>query len=254
MRYSAENPWIGRREATVCLWKPDYNRGYISNMNTSLLVDFMCFSDSQLEKYALMMKACGFTGVQVTDMCSAWRPSGSPEFFHDRLKVFADALHRCGMEFTLWCWAAEFCDHGWHDEDVVYSAADGGRAFNDPVVRSAFEKYYNIYAEMAPYTDRVIAHFYDPGNLQDIDDVLDFLRLFADKFRAANPNVKIGVDTWGSPPDTKRCSSSLYTTRSTLPRFPPDKPPAASSLKMSSISSKKAPGSRVSLRKASGRV
>lgn len=201
MAYNKDNPWIKRREATVCLWKPDYNRGYISNMNTSLLVDFICFSDAQLEAYALMLKACGFTGVQVTDMCSAWRPSGSPEFFHDRLRVFADALHRHGMEFTLWCWAAEFGDHGWHDDDVVYAAADGGAARDDERVVALFEKYYDIYAEAAPFTDRVIAHYYDPGNLASIDDVLFFLRRFADKFRAANPNIKIGVDTWGSPGD-----------------------------------------------------
>ena len=103
MGYSTDRPWIERREATVCLWKPDYIRGFISSMNTSLLIDFMCFSDRQFEEYALMLKECGFTGVQVTDMCSAWRPSGSPEFVHDRLRVFADALHRHGMEFTLWC-------------------------------------------------------------------------------------------------------------------------------------------------------
>lgn len=199
MGYSTDRPWIERREATVCLWKPDYIRGFISSMNTSLLIDFMCFSDRQFEEYALMLKECGFTGVQVTDMCSAWRPSGSPEFVHDRLRVFADALHRHGMEFTLWCWAAEFGDHGWHDDDVVYTAADGGEARNDPRVRAAFEKYYDIYAEAAPFTDRVIAHYYDPGNLTSIDDVLFFLRRFADKFKAANPAIKIGVDTWGSP-------------------------------------------------------
>lgn len=200
-KYSVNDPWIGKREPIVCLWKPDYNRGFVSNMNTSLLVDFMCFSDRQLEEYALMMKACGFTGVQVTDICAAWRASGSPEFVHDRLKVFANALHKHGMEFTLWAWAAEFSGHGWHDDDAAYCPEDGKRAIDDPKVRAFFEKYYDIYAEMAPYTDRVIAHYYDPGNLPTMDDVIDFLRLFADKFKAANPNVKIGVDTWGSPPD-----------------------------------------------------
>lgn len=199
--YSADAPWIEKREPIVCLWKPDYNRGFISNMNTSLLVDVMCFSDKQLEDYALMMKACGFTGVQVTDMCTAWRHSGSPEFVHDRLKVLANALHRHGMEFSLWTWSAEFSGHGWHDDEVRYVPMDGGRAIDDPKVRAAFEKYYDIYAEMAPYTDRVIAHYYDPGNLPTMDDVVDFLRLFADKFKAANPNVQICVDTWGSPSD-----------------------------------------------------
>jgi len=199
MSYSVNNPWIAKREPIVCLWKPDYNRGFVSNMNTSLLNDVMCFSDRQLEEYALMMKDCGFTGVQVTDMCTAWRHSGSPEFVHDRLKVFANALHKHGMEFSLWAWAAEFSGHGWQDEDVRYSPENGGRAIDDPGVRAAFEKYYDIYAEMAPYTDRVIAHYYDPGNLPTMEDVIDFLRLFADKFKAANPNVQICVDTWGSP-------------------------------------------------------
>lgn len=199
-KYSENDPWIAKREACVCLWKPDYVRGFINNMNTSLLVDFSVFSDRQLEAYAKMMKACGFTGVQVTDMCSAWRPSGSPEFFHDRLRVFADALHRNGMEFTLWCWAAEFNGHGWHDEDVVYPEA-GRRASDDPRIIAAFDKYYEIYALAAPFCDRVIAHYFDPGRLSDIDDVLFFLRRFSDKFRAVNPSVKIGVDTWGSPSD-----------------------------------------------------
>lgn len=199
--YNKDNPWIAKREPIVCLWKPDYNRGFISNMNTSLLVDVMCFSDRQLEEYALMMKACGFTGVQVTDICTAWRHSGSPEFVHDRLKVLADALHRHGMEFSLWAWAAEFSGHGWHDEDVRYVPENGGRAIDDPAVRATFEKYYDIYAEMAPYTDRVIAHYYDPGNLPTMEDVIDFLRLFADKLKAANPKVQICVDTWGSPPE-----------------------------------------------------
>ena len=84
MSYSVKQPWIAEREATVCTWKMDYDRGFISNMQTSLMVDFVSLSDRQLANYVQMMKACGFTGIQVTDMVSAWRACGSWEIVHDR--------------------------------------------------------------------------------------------------------------------------------------------------------------------------
>ena len=202
MTYSPEHPWIVEREATVCTWKVDYNRGFISNMATSLLVDVISMSDRQLQAYADMIKACGFTGIQVTDMVSAWRASGSWEIVHDRYKVLAEAAHARGMKFTLWCWAAEFTGHGWYDDTVVYQHADPTRpACEDPRVCASFEKYYDIYADMAPYADRVIAHFFDPGRLKDTPSILYFTKLLAEKFRAKNPDIRIAVDTWGCPPE-----------------------------------------------------
>lgn len=200
MSFSAENPWIREREATICIWKVDQNRGYISNMAPSLFCDFMSYSDRQISEYVKMMKDCGFTGIQVTDMCSAWRPSGSWETVHDRLRTLAACLHENGMKFTVWCWAAEFTNHGWHDETVVYANAEEGKgAYDDPRVFAALDKYYDIYAELAPCADRVIAHFFDPGNIGDTPSILKFARLLFDKFRAKNPDIKIGIDTWGSP-------------------------------------------------------
>lgn len=200
MSFSPKHPWIKEREATICLWKVDYNRGYISNMQTSLLVDFISFSDRQIAQYVKMLKACGFTGIQVTDMVSAWRASGSWEMVHDRLKLLAHEAHKNGMQFTVWCWAAEFSGHGWHDPSVVYENADPQKpACEDPRVLAAFHKYYDIYADLAPYADRVIAHFFDPGRLKDMESILFFTRLLADKFRAKNPAIRIAVDTWGCP-------------------------------------------------------
>lgn len=201
MQYTTQNPWIAEREATICTWKVDYNRGYISNMATSLLVDFISMSDRQLGEYVKMMKACGFTGLQVTDMVSAWRASGSWEIVHDRYKVLANEAHKNGMKFTVWCWAAEFSGHGWHDKTVAYRNEDPEKpACEDPRVLAAFNKYYDIYADLAPYADRVIAHFFDPGKLRDTPSILYFTKLLADKFRAGNPNIQIAVDTWGCPP------------------------------------------------------
>ena len=100
-KYSEKQPWIAEREATVCMWKPDYNRGYINNMNTSLLVDVVNFSNRQLEAYVKMLKACGFTGIQVTDICSAWRGSGSWERVHDCFKTIAYAAHATAGMMTM---------------------------------------------------------------------------------------------------------------------------------------------------------
>ena len=198
--YSMSEPWIKEREATLCTWKFDYNRGYISNMSTSLINDFMSLSNRQVRNYAEMIKACGFTGIQVMDMCTAWRASGSWETVHDKFKVLADACHGIGLKFTVWCWAAEFSGHGWTDPDAVYRNADPSKpACEDPRVLSVFNRYYDIYADLAPYADRVIAHFFDPGNLTDMESIVYFVKLLASKFRAKNPDVKIAVDTWGSP-------------------------------------------------------
>ena len=198
--FTKENPWIKEREATLCAWKFDYNRGYISNMSVSLINDFMCLSERQLRDYAKMIKVCGFTGVQMTDICAAWRASGSWENVHDKFKAFADAAHAEGLNVTVWCWAAEFSGHGWTEPDAVYRNPDPSKpAYEDPHVLALFNKYYDIYADLAPYADRVIAHFFDPGNLTDMPSIIYFVKLLYEKFKAKNPGIKIAVDTWGCP-------------------------------------------------------
>lgn len=198
--YSKEKPWIKEREASLCTWKFDYDRGYISNMSVSLINDFMCLSERQLRNYAEMIKACGFTGIQAMDICAAWRASGGWENVHDKLKALSKACHDIGLNFTVWCWAAEFSGHGWIEPDAVYQNADPGKpACQDSRVLSLFNKYYDIYADLSPYADRVIAHFFDPGNLTDMTSIIYFVKLLYKKFRDKNPEIKIAVDTWGCP-------------------------------------------------------
>ena len=191
-----EEPWIEKREPIITLWKVNSPRGVFLNENTSLKVDVMSYSEDELYSYVRMMKHLGFTGIQVTDMCSAWAGSGGIEPVHDKIRFMADAAHSMDMDFTLWVWGAEFTGYGWVDNEVTYDEGDYGVARNNPEVQACFDKYYNYYAELADCCDRVIAHFYDPGNLGDANDVAYFSEILRDKFLAKNPDIDFGVSCW----------------------------------------------------------
>ena len=193
---SGEEVWINEREAIITLWTTNYSRGTYLNDSTSTKTDIMSFSDEQLYDYVRMLKFCGFTGIQVTDMCSAWAGAGGYQYVHERLRILADAAHSMGMGFTLWVWGAEFTGYGWVDNSVTYSTAGYNFAHENPAVVATFEKYYSLYAELADCCDRVIAHYYDPGNLRISEDVAFFANMLSDKFHAINPDIDFGVNCW----------------------------------------------------------
>lgn len=197
-RYDAppNESWIPEREAIITLWQVNYSRGIYLNDSTSLKTNILSFSDEQLYDYVRMLKFCGFTGIQATDMCSAWAGAGGYEFVHERLRILADAAHSLGMNFTLWVWGAEFTGYGWVDNSVTYIPDGYDYSQENPDVVATFEKYYSIYAELADCCDRVIAHFFDPGNLYLSEDVAYFSRLLSEKFLAVNPNIDFGVSCW----------------------------------------------------------
>lgn len=189
-----ENPWIEERGTSITLWKINFNRGVFYNTATSLKSDILSFSDEQLYEYVRMLKFCGFTDIQATDMCAAWASAGSYEFVHDRLRVLADAAHSLDMKFTLWVWGTAFTGFGWADSSAVYSPGDYEYAYQNPDVLKTFEKYYSIYSELADCCDRLIMHVYDPGYLAASEDVAFFAKMLADKFRSINPQIDFGIN------------------------------------------------------------
>lgn len=189
------DPWIEEREAIITLWNINYSRGVFLNNSTSLKNDVMSFSDEQLYSYVKMLKYCGFTGIQATDMCSAWAGAGR-EYVHERLRILADAAHSLDMKFTLWVWGAEFAGYGWADDDVTYYSRDYGFAWQNPDALAVFEKYYSFYAELADCCDRVIAHYSDPGQLRASEDVAFFARMLSEKFFLINPDIDFGINCY----------------------------------------------------------
>ncbi|MBR5897338.1 MAG: hypothetical protein IKZ39_06945, partial [Lachnospiraceae bacterium] len=195
--YECAEPWMPEREPIICLWKTAVARGAYYNSATSLKSEVLSYSDDMLYSYVKMMRDCGFTGIQVTDMCSAWAAYGNYEFVHERLRFMADAAHSLGMKFTLWVWGAEFNGYSWDDETVeYYDFTEYSQARDNPKAIATFEKYYSIYAELADCTDRVIAHYNDPGNLVRQEDIAYFAVMLRDKFKAVNPDIDFGVESF----------------------------------------------------------
>ncbi|MCM1056569.1 MAG: hypothetical protein NC517_03045 [Firmicutes bacterium] len=201
-------PWIEEREAIVTLWNVNWSGGIYLDNAVSVKNNIMYFSEDQLYEYVKMMKYCGFTGIQVTDMCSAWAGLGSWQAVHEKIRMMAEAAHSLDMKFTLWVWGAEFSGYGWADDTVVYRI-DGDYAYNSPEVVAVFEKYYDIYADLADCCDRVIGHYSEPGNLQAAEEVAYFAGMLRDKFRAVNPDIDFGINCWRNDFDKNVLISEL---------------------------------------------
>lgn len=202
---------IAKREAIITLWNTNYSRGIFLNSSTSLKTNIMSFSDEQLYQYVKMLKFCGYNGIQVTDMCSAWAGAGGYEFVHERIRILAEAAHSLDMNFTLWVWGSEFTGYGWCDDTVTYSMEGYNYAYENPDVIKTFDKYYSIYAEMADVCDRIIGHYYDPGNLYTAEDVAYFAKMLRDKCKAVNPNIDFGVNCWVDNFDKQTLVNTLGT-------------------------------------------
>ncbi|RKJ21345.1 hypothetical protein D7X48_05155 [bacterium D16-50] len=191
-----QEAWMPEREAIVVLWNVNYTRGVNLSEAVSLKNNLLDYTEEQLYEYVKMLKFCGFTGVQVTDMCSAWAGADSYRTTHEKLRMIADAAHSLDMKFTLWVWGAKFSGFAWTDDTVSYEAGESGFAYDNPQTLATFEKYYSIYAELADCCDRVISHYYDPGELTLAEDVAFFAKMLRDKFLAVNPDIDFGVSCW----------------------------------------------------------
>ncbi|MCR4618663.1 MAG: hypothetical protein K5669_10845 [Lachnospiraceae bacterium] len=206
---SDTDAWMQEREPIICLWKTNATRGVFYNSDTSLKSEILSYSDDQLYNYVRMMKSLGYTGIQVTDMCSAWAYYGNYEFAHDRIRLMADAAHSLGMNFTLWVWGAEFNGYGWVDDSVVYNSNGVDKAFDSPEAIASFEKYYSIYAELADCADRVIAHYNDPGKLKTTEEIAYFASILREKCRAVNPDVNFGVSCYTNEIDARELNERM---------------------------------------------
>jgi len=197
-----EEAWVKVREYAICPWRPHFVRGQFYNPYANKNADIFNYSEEEIDLYVQMMGKLGFTGVQILNTCYTWSTFGSIDDAQEKIKQIAKAAKKHGQTVTLWVWAAQFSAYGWVEPDFLpskdaYFGSYPSGAYEDKETFQLFDRYYTKYVELAPYVDRLISHFFDPGALSDYNDVIQFNKLLEGKFLAANPNMKFGIDTWG---------------------------------------------------------
>lgn len=196
-----EQPWIAQREWTLCAWEPSRVRGVFRNNNVDGRLNIYAFDKDKLARYVAMYDWFGYSGCQLMETCATYAAFGSKEAAQEWLGEVIDMARANGQEVSLWVWAAQFSGYDWFEPNSFYQTATDQRAFNDPAIRAIFERYYDGYVRHAAKIDRLIGHFYDPGQLTDRRDVFDFMRLLESKAKAKNPNIQMGIDLWAAGDD-----------------------------------------------------
>lgn len=194
----SESPWMKKREWAMANHTPQMVRGVFVNPNADRRFNIWQYSDQQLESYVNMLDWLGFSGGQFGESTIGYMNAGSKETLRDRDLKIAKALRANGQLVTYRVWGAQFDGYGWVDPTIVYTPKPGNTAFNDPTVRSVFEKAYDHYAGLAPYVDLLVCQYYDPGQLKNRSDVFSYMHLLLNKFKVKNPGIELGVTFWAS--------------------------------------------------------
>lgn len=176
----SSTPWGG----WVKEWMPEALRRHY----------FMAFwPEERRRRHLEMLKAFGFNSMQCgNNPCGAWWVGADEEEYRRQNLAMCRMAHELGMSVSLCVWGAAVAD-----------AAKSGQQFTElnwhiPEERARLEAWYREQAEFAPYGDRIITHWMDPGQPQQggLDTVVDMHNVILGIYREKNPAIRGALSTW----------------------------------------------------------
>ena len=154
------------------------------------------WSEARLRRHIEMLRAFGFNSLQVSVNGDVGRELGvDQDEWRKRVHFMCQTAHELGLSVSQFVWATTVvdaecgrCDLDWHQ----------------PEERARLEVQYRSAAEFAPYMDRVITHWADPGGPLcsecTCDTVVEIHNAILAAFRASNPQVRGALSTWYMQP------------------------------------------------------
>lgn len=161
---------------------------------------FMVFwPEARLRRHLEMLKAFGFNSIQLWDApISAWWAGADGEEYRKKMLFRCRTARELGMSVTLFVWGAAVAD-----------AAQTGQQFAEldwhkPEDRARLLASYRERAELAPFADRLVTHWIDPGGPKckecTIDTVVEMHNTIMGIYREKNPGIRGALSTWFMQP------------------------------------------------------
>ena len=188
-------PFIRTRELFVC----HPNSPYWNQMTPVLKQKHFIphWTDERVRRHLEMLQAFGFNSLQFTaNPASAVYAGVDPQLWRTRLVAMLRTARELGMSVAQFVWGNAVCDQQGGEWDIAYRALD----WHKPTDRARLEAWYRDQAELAPYVDRVITHWSDPGGPVckqcTIEAAIEMHNHILAIFRAAKPEIRGAFSVW----------------------------------------------------------
>jgi hypothetical protein len=187
--YVEREPFIRVREViSYCPNNPFWN-----SMAPELKKKFFMtyWSEEQLRRHLEMLKAFGFNSLEVSIIPQMARNSGmKSEEWRKRTLFLCRTARELGLSLSQFVWASVDLNSQRHLD------------WHKPQERAQLEAQYREQAELAPYVDRVITHWRDPGGPGHgcksctIETAIEMHNTIMAISRAKNPKIRGCFSTW----------------------------------------------------------
>ena len=125
---------------------------------------FMAFwPEARLRQHLGMLRAFGFNSIQVFgNPVSAWWVGADEQQWRQRQIFRCRTARDLGMSVSVFVWGAAVPDRTKGGQQFSHLAWD------KPEERAKLQAWYQDQAELAPYADRVVTHWIDPGEQRNV--------------------------------------------------------------------------------------
>jgi len=156
------------------------------------------WSEARLRRHFEMLKAFGFNSIQVTVPTVALWCGADLESWRQRQLFMLKTARELGMSTSQFVWGAALADPARKGSGMLETQQVSELDWRKPVDRARLEAWYRDQAECAPYVDRIITHWVDPGYEQEggIDTVIEMHNVIMGIYREKNPGIHGCLSAW----------------------------------------------------------
>ncbi len=189
-----QDAFIRTREVMCCCPNAPFWNDLAPAMKQKYFMPY--WSEARLRRHLEMIKAFGFNSIQVTACGQVALNSGvRQEIWQEKLILTCRMARELGLGVSQFVWGSYFYD-------IDRNVSVGDLDWHNPADRKRMEEFFRAEAFLAPWLDRVVTHWVDPGGAKvgcpqcSIDTAVEIHNSMLAIFRAQNPRIRGAFSNW----------------------------------------------------------